>query len=78
MTTYAARVTEDTPASLEYGGYRGWVEIDGETGEWLRNLTDEEHGTLTLGEPEYSSEYADLRPEEPMIVNDPENGSERP
>ena len=62
MTTYAARVTDATPASLEYGDYQGWVEINGETGEWLRDLTDEERDGLDLGEPDYSSEYADLRP----------------
>jgi hypothetical protein len=62
MTTYAARVTDATPASLEYGDYQGWVEINGETGEWLRDLTDEERDGLDLGGRLYSSEYADLRP----------------
>lgn len=62
MTTYVARVTDATPSSLAYGDHRGWVEIDGETGEWLRNLTDKERDGLDLGEPDYSSEYADLRP----------------
>ena len=61
-TTMVGLVTGDTPASLEYGSYRGWVEIDAETGEWLRNLTDEERSRLVLGNPEPSSEYHDLRP----------------
>ena len=62
MTTYVARVTDATPSSLAYGDHRGWVEIDGETGEWLRNLTDKERDGLDLGGRLYSSEYADLRP----------------
>ncbi len=62
MTTYVARVTDATPGSLAYGDYRGWIEIDGETGVWIRDLTDDEYNALDLGEPDYSSEYADLRP----------------
>jgi len=60
--TFVGRVTYDTPSTLEYGDYRGWVEIDGETGEWIRDLNWWERSVLDLGEPVRSDEYADLRP----------------
>jgi hypothetical protein len=56
------RVTDDTPASLEYGDYRGWVEFNAHSGEWLRDISDETHDGMTLGDPIYSAEYTDLRP----------------
>jgi hypothetical protein len=62
MTTYVGKVTDSTPESLEYGDYRGWVEVDAATGEWERNLTDAERLCLTLGPAEWSDEYDDLRP----------------
>jgi len=61
-TTYVGRVTDSTPSTLEYGTYRGWVEIDGDTGECLRTLTAEERDALELGAQERSVEYANLRP----------------
>lgn len=62
--TLIGKVTDSTPDSLEYGDYRGYVEIDAETGEWIRNLTADERGAITLGAPVYSEEYDDLRPVE--------------
>jgi len=61
-TTYVGRVTDSTPSTLEYGTYRGWVEIDGDTGECLRTLTAAERDALELGAQERSAEYANLRP----------------
>lgn len=56
-------VTDDTPTHLEYGDYRGYVLIDADTGEWVRNVSKEERARMTLGEPVvYNFEYADLRP----------------
>lgn len=62
METLIGLVTDDTPASLEYGDYRGWVEINADTGEWLRNLTPAELVSVNLGPPIYSEEYSHLRP----------------
>lgn len=60
--TLAGIVTDSTPKHLEYGTYRGPVEIDAKTGEWIRNLTPEEHASLSLGSPLDDQEYDDLRP----------------
>lgn len=60
--TLVGIVTDDTPKSLEYGDYRGYVEIDAETGECLRNLDAAQYSRLTLGERMYSEWYDDLRP----------------
>lgn len=60
-TTLAAKVTDSTPARLEYGHYRGWVLLDAATGEWLRDLTDDEVGVMELGPEIYSEEYGSLR-----------------
>ena len=54
--TLIGKVTDSTPESLLYGDYRGYVEIDAESGEWLRNVDGP--GT---GAPVYSEEYEDLR-----------------
>lgn len=55
-------VTDDTPTHLEYRDYRGYVLIDADTGEWVRDVDDEERARMELGDPIYSVEYADLRP----------------
>ena len=62
MWTYVGIVTERIPTSLEYGDYRGLVELDAKTGEWLRNLTPDEVTGMQLGAPIWSVEYDDLRP----------------
>lgn len=61
-TTLIGEVTDATPEVLCYGERRGYVEIDAETGEWLRDLSAAERAGLVLGAPVYSVEYGDLRP----------------
>ena len=56
-------VTDTTPASLGYGTYRGPVEIDAQTGEWVHNKLPEAYlASFELGEPIDSVEYEDLHP----------------
>ena len=60
--TLLGLVTDDTPASLEYGDYRGYVLIDAQTGEWLGDVPGENARRMRLGAAIYSEEYEDLRP----------------
>jgi len=64
MPTLIGKINDATPATLEYGDYRGYVEVSAVTGEWVRDITDEERVALTnrLGDAVYSVEYTDLRP----------------
>ena len=64
------RVTDRTPESLEYGPYRGYVAVDSDTGEWLRNVGTEERQGMNLGAAIYSEEYDDLRPVESTSTTD--------
>lgn len=54
--TFVALVDDDTPETLAYGDYRGWVLLDGH-GQWIRNLSDDdaaEMGSTRVEDDQYS------------------------
>lgn len=56
---YVALVSDDTPESLEYGTYRGWVALDRDGG-WLENLSVGQIESLREISWQESSEYERL------------------
>jgi hypothetical protein len=71
MSYTIALVTDNTPDTLEYGDYRGFVVLDGGTGECLTQADSMAHATAWVAEKlgvgtadvqterAYSEEYGD-------------------
>lgn len=57
--SYVALVGDRTPAHLEFGDYRGWVELD-ETAGYVQDLTAEQVAAKSVEWVTFPAEYERL------------------